>query len=112
MSTLHVIHFAEVFAAAASPSGFLNLVLMILEDWDWNDRTNIHSTRYVHAVQAAAVSGHNNIVITLGNRSRPLPNSLYDDAIVQIVEASRVSMVELLLNLEQEHSDSGREKAF
>jgi hypothetical protein len=104
-------YFGEMFAAAAA-SGSLSLVLMILEDWDWNDRTNIRSTRYVHAVQAAAVSGHKNIVITLVNRGRPLPNSLYDDAIAQTVKAGRVSMVELLLNLRQEHSNSGRERVF
>jgi hypothetical protein len=51
--TCNTRYFGEVFAAAAS-SGSLSVVLILLENWDWNDRTHILSARYVHAVQAAA----------------------------------------------------------
>jgi hypothetical protein len=109
--TCNTRYFGEVFAAAAS-SGSLSVVLILLENWDWNDRTHILSARYVHAVQAAAVGGHDDIVLRLVNCSRFLPKSLYDNAIVQTVKAGPASMVKLLLGLRQEHSDGSKERAF
>jgi hypothetical protein len=109
--TCNTRYFGEVFAAATS-SGSLSLVLILLENWDWDDCTHTRNTRYAHAVQAAAVNGHKNIVVTLINRGHPIPGSLHDNAIVQTVKAGQVSIIELLLNLRQEHSDLSRERAF
>lgn len=110
-STCNTRYFGEVFAAAAL-SGSLSVVLILLGNWDWDDRTHIPSTRYVHAVQAAAVGGHADIVLTLVDPRRPLSKSLYDDAIVQTVKDGPASMVKLLLDLRQEHSDRSREREF
>lgn len=110
-STCATRYFGEVLASAAS-SGSLSLVSVLLENWDWDDRSYMSSTRYVHAVQAAALRGREDIVLMLVERGHPLAKSLYDDAIIQVAKAGQTSMVELLLNLRQQHSDSDREKAF
>jgi hypothetical protein len=104
-------YFGEVLAAAAS-SGSLSVVLSLLENWNWDNGTHILSTRYAHAVQAAAISGHTDVVLTLVDRGRPLPKSLFDDAIIQTVKDGPASMVKLLLELRQEHSDRSREGEF
>ncbi|CAI6229529.1 unnamed protein product [Periconia digitata] len=104
-------YFGELLATAAS-SGSLSLVLILLNHWDWDDPSHINSTRYIHAVQAAALRGRKDIVLILLDCGQSLIKSLYDDAIVQVAKAGQISVVELLLNRRQQHSDSDREKAF
>jgi hypothetical protein len=104
-------YFGEVFAAAAS-SGSLSTVSILLQNCTWDDREHLLNARYMHAVQAAAVAGHKDIVLALLDRGTPFTKSLYDDAIVRTAKTSQASMAELLLSRRQQHSDSNIERAF
>jgi len=104
-------YFGEVFAAAAS-SGSLSMISILLQYWSWNDREYLSDTRYIHAVQAAAVAGHKDIVLALLDRGIPFTKSSYDDAIIRTAKTSKASLAELLLSRRQQHLDSNTERAF
>lgn len=76
-------YLGEVFAAAAS-SGSVLAVKILMRNRNLNDGSHIAEARYEHAVKAAAFGGHVDVICTLLNsRSEHLPQSLYDDVIIQ-----------------------------
>lgn len=73
---------------------------------------HMSSARYLHAVQAAAVAGHRDIVLTFLDRGSPFANSLCDDAIICTVKASQASMMELLLGYRPKDLDSNKRESI
>jgi hypothetical protein len=103
-------YFGEIFATAAS-SGSLSMTSILLQNW-MDHRDHLSSARYIHAVKAAAISGHKEIVLMLLDHGTPFTKSSYDDAIICTARTCEASMVESLLSRRQQQSDSDIERAF
>ena len=103
--------FGEIFAAAAS-SGFLDMVMTVLKHWNWNADKPLLRVRYIPSVEAAAIAGHQDIVIKLLDFGRSLPKPLYDATIFRVVDADHIAVLHLLLSHRQQHFNLDAEKAF
>lgn len=88
------------------------MVSIFLQNWSWDNREHLLNARYIHAVQAAAVADHKDIVLALLDHGNPFTKASYDEVIVRTAKTSKVSMMELLLSRRQQHLDSNIERAF
>ena len=103
--------FGEIFAAAAS-SGSLDMVMTVFNHWNWDAGKPLLSVRYIRGVEAAAIAGHQDIVVKLLNLGRPLPKHLNDATIFRVVNTDQIAILHLLLSCRQQHFDLDAKKAF
>ena len=92
--------FGEALATAVS-SGSLALVQLLLDRWDWESYKQLNGFRIMHAIEAAAATGREDMVTKLLDYKDLITPSTYDDAIMDMVRKNDWVNANRLLDLRQ-----------
>jgi hypothetical protein len=92
--------FGEALATAVS-SGSTALVQLLLDHWDWENCDHLGRVRIMHAIEAAAAAGREDMMTKLLDHKDLIPISTYDDAIIDMVRKNDWLNAGRLLDLRQ-----------
>ncbi|KAF9701085.1 hypothetical protein EKO04_000138 [Ascochyta lentis] len=103
--------FGEPLATAAS-SGSLPMVDLLLTYWDWETFEHLAGLRLMNAIEVAASTGHNCVLVKLLNYKDRIARSTYDDAVIRMTRSSHAASVELLLDCRRADLTLAAKKEF
>jgi hypothetical protein len=92
--------FGEALSTAVS-SGSMALVQMLLDHWDWERFNHLGGVRIMHAIEAAAAAGRDDMMTKLLEHQRHIAPATYDEAIVGMVRKNDWKHATLLLDRKQ-----------